>query len=66
MEVATRLGRIIRQHRFKSLDGEQITISAGISTFQDNGVQSCDQLLQRADKAMYQAKAQGKDRVVQA
>ncbi|MEX1360893.1 MAG: hypothetical protein AB1Z51_11265 [Desulfuromonadales bacterium] len=37
-----------------------------MSTFQDNGVQSCDQLLQSADKAMYQAKAQGKDRVVPA
>ena len=59
----SRLFRIIREHRYKSLDGEQVTISAGISTFQDNGVQSCDQLLQLADKAMYLAKLLGKDRI---
>ena len=63
LEMTTRLVRIIREHRYKSLDGEQVTISAGISTFQDNGVQSCDQLLQLADKAMYLAKLLGKDRI---
>ena len=64
--MATRLGSIIREHKFECLDGEQVTISSGTSTFTDNSVQSCDQLVQRADKAMYKAKSQGKNRVSQA
>jgi len=62
LEVANRLGSIIREYQFEGLDGEQITISSGISTFTENNVQSCDQLVQLADKAMYSAKLLGKDR----
>ena len=65
LEVANRLGSIIREYQFEGLDGEQITISSGISTFTENNVQSCDQLVQLADKAMYSAKLLGKDRTSQ-
>lgn len=64
-EMATRLGRMIREHNFASLNGEQVTISTGISTCEDENVESCDRLLQLADKAMYHAKSLGKDRIEQ-
>ena len=66
LEMANRLGSMIREHQFECLDGEQVTISSGTSTFIENNVQSCDQLLQRADEAMYKAKSLGKNRVSQA
>ncbi len=66
LEMANRLGSIIREHKFECLDGEQVTISSGTSTFTENSVQSCDQLVQLADKAMYKAKSLGKNRVSQA
>ena len=65
LKMATRLGQIIREHKFASLEGVQVTISTGVSTFTDNNVQSCDQLVQLADKAMYKAKSSGKDRIAQ-
>jgi diguanylate cyclase (GGDEF)-like protein len=63
--MATRLSQVIRTHKFASLDGHQVTISAGTSTFSDSNVQSCGQLVQRADEAMYKAKSSGKDRISQ-
>ncbi len=66
LQLATRLGSIIRDHRFECLDGEQVTISLGTSTLTGNSAQSCDQLVQLADKAMYKAKLSGKDRISQA
>lgn len=65
LKMATRLGEIIRTHTFASIDGHQVTISTGTSTFKDNNVQSCGQLLKLADKAMYKAKSSGKDRISQ-
>jgi two-component system cell cycle response regulator len=65
LKMATRINQIIRTHTFASLDGHQVTISTGTSTFTDNNVQSCGQFLQLADKAMYKAKSLGKDRISQ-
>jgi len=64
--MASRLGTLIREHKFEVLDGEQVTISSGISTLTGNNIQSCDQLVRLADEAMYKAKSLGKDRVSQA
>lgn len=64
--MANRLGTLIREHTFECLNGENVTISSGTSTFTDNSVQSSDQLVQLADEAMYKAKALGKDRISQA
>jgi diguanylate cyclase (GGDEF)-like protein len=41
---------------------ESITVSIGVSCFPDDGITS-EQLIQAADKALYQAKEQGRDRV---
>ncbi len=65
LEMATRLSSMIREHKFEGLDGEQITISTGTSTFIGKSVQSYGQLVQLADEAMYKAKLQGKDRIMQ-
>ena len=46
-----------------SLEG--LTASIGISTYPDHGV-TLDQLLSSADRAMYSAKHEGRDRSVQA
>ncbi|NJK58524.1 MAG: diguanylate cyclase [Pleurocapsa sp. SU_5_0] len=40
---------------------ESITVSIGVSCFPDDGINS-EQLIQAADKALYQAKEQGRDR----
>ncbi len=66
LKMSTRLGTLIREHKFECLNGEQITVSAGTSTFKDKNVQSPDQLVILADKAMYKAKLLGKDRISQA
>jgi diguanylate cyclase (GGDEF)-like protein len=66
MEMATRLSSLIREYKFKCLDGEQITISSGVSTFVDKNVQSYGQLVQLADEAMYKAKSLGKNCISQA
>jgi two-component system cell cycle response regulator len=57
--MATRMGTLIREHKFKCLDGEQVTVSSGTSTFIDKNIQSPDQLLMLADKAMYKSKLLG-------
>ncbi|MEN9518502.1 MAG: hypothetical protein RLZZ381_1090 [Cyanobacteriota bacterium] len=41
---------------------ESITVSIGVSCFPDDGITS-EQLIQAADKALYQAKEEGRDRV---
>jgi diguanylate cyclase (GGDEF)-like protein/PAS domain S-box-containing protein len=42
---------------------KSITVSIGVSCFPDDGIKS-EQLIQAADRALYQAKKQGRDRVV--
>ncbi|MCD6581400.1 MAG: diguanylate cyclase [Desulfuromusa sp.] len=66
LDVASRLNSVIREHEFKNLEGEQITISSGISTFVGKNIQSFNQLVQLADEAMYTAKIQGKNKISQA
>jgi diguanylate cyclase (GGDEF)-like protein/PAS domain S-box-containing protein len=41
---------------------ESITVSIGVSCFPDDGINN-EQLIRAADQALYQAKAQGRDRV---
>lgn len=65
VDVGKRLCSIIRENQFTSLDGERITISAGISTYSKGNLQSYEQLVKLADQAMYLAKKQGKDQIIQ-
>ncbi len=66
MEMTSRMCAIIRELRFDFMNDQHVTISAGVSTFSPNELQSFEQLVRLADRAMYQAKTEGKDRVVAA
>ncbi len=64
LDLAKRLLEMIRNHSFDELEGDQVTVSIGISTYsKDREVQSAGELVQLADNAMYQAKKGGKARV---
>lgn len=69
VEMATIIAEEIRQ-KIKNLQYEysynfltRITVSIGVAAFPEHTT-SCEDLLQLADRALYQAKAQGRDRVV--
>lgn len=66
-EVAERLRHMIASMQIALPDGQhvQITISIGVSTYQDENT-SIDSMLNLADQALYQAKHQGRNRVVTA
>ncbi|MGL1958730.1 MAG: GGDEF domain-containing protein [Colwellia sp.] len=62
--VAERLNEKISQHYFEGLKSEgNITASTGVSTLQHENC-NFDELLNKADLAMYQAKVQGRNQVV--
>ena len=42
----------------------EISVSIGVATFAEINVNSAEELIQKADKAMYKAKSGGQDRVV--
>ncbi|MGD0883368.1 MAG: diguanylate cyclase [Thermodesulfovibrionales bacterium] len=48
---------------WKNFPREKITVSIGISTFPEDG-QDAKTLIKNADRALYQAKVKGKDRIV--
>ena len=62
-----KIRRQIEIQPFRSLDGEEIhiTISAGAAQFYPKD-KTADELMVRADKALYQAKAAGRNRIVPA
>ena len=63
MELARRISASISAFRYKGMGEEQITISAGISTFPDDGQQTYSKLVDLANQLMYKAKAEGKNRI---
>ena len=66
--VAERIRRAVAEFIFiEEEHPTRITVSAGVATFPSTrGVDSVDELVRAADVALYQAKDQGKDCVVQA
>lgn len=64
MKVAKRLHSKIRTSSFDALQGEGVTASIGVATFENGNMNSIDQLVQLADSAMYKGKRAGKDQVV--
>ncbi len=63
-ELAKRLSSTVRGGRHKGLEGEKITISTGISTFDRGNLADFDQLVDLANRAMREAKRQGKNQIV--
>jgi len=62
--AAERLRWAIANRSFKAYDEVvNMTISVGLSTFPDNA-KTVEELIDTADKALYEAKAQGRNRVV--
>lgn len=68
LAVAETLRQLIAEKPFVDEDGIEVsvTISIGLACFPDLGVDSAERLLQYADTALYQAKEQGRNRVVMA
>jgi two-component system, cell cycle response regulator len=64
LAVADRVWRAVGESPFQ-IDGSprQVTISVGVALFPSRDVTTKDQLLKAADKALYQAKADGRDRI---
>jgi diguanylate cyclase (GGDEF)-like protein len=62
LEVADRIRTRLSDEVF---DGGRITVSVGAAEFPDGG-RSAEALIMSADLALYQAKKEGRDRVVQA
>lgn len=61
---AERLRGYIREHQFKGLRGQRITASFGIACWPVHRINSPDDLINHADKALFMAKSQGRDRIV--
>lgn len=63
--VLKRFQRNISEHDFNPDTGQvsRLTISIGVAVFPDDGVK-CEDLIDKADKALYGAKKSGKDRLV--
>lgn len=66
VELAARISKTIHAKKIEGMDNQTLSTSMGCATFVDNNVPSSDALVKLADDAMYQSKAQGKGRVVQA
>lgn len=62
VQLATDINIAVRNHKFKTYP-KKITISIGVATFNEN-IQKVEALVSRADKALYEAKNQGRDRIV--
>src|SRR5262249_57904753 len=63
-EVAEKLRNTIRSHSPRSgRFGGPLTVSIGVATYPDDA-RGTSALMERADAALYAAKAQGRDRVV--
>jgi diguanylate cyclase (GGDEF)-like protein len=60
-EIRQKIKNLQREYSYNFLTG--ITVSIGVAEFPKH-TNSCDDLLHLADRALYQAKAQGRDQVV--
>ncbi|MGQ9464512.1 MAG: sensor domain-containing diguanylate cyclase [bacterium] len=63
--IAERIRKVIEERPFPAQDGKcfHVTVTLGIATFPEDAL-SRDDLIGRADKAMYEGKMKGRNRVV--
>lgn len=61
IKVAEKLRQIAKTVKIQEFENISFTVSIGVSTF--NKTESLTQVIEKADKAMYLAKKEGKDRV---
>lgn len=64
MTVAEKLRMAVSSRNVASMGDHRITISVGIATIPDRKVDNSDELLGEADRALYLAKEQGRNRVI--
>jgi len=63
-ELATRVAKLVENLAMDKINNEKITTSIGIATCFDKNVQSFEELVKKADAAMYQSKESGKGKVI--
>lgn len=63
--IAERLRKTVEQHKFKSEDLIlNVTISIGVASYYHPDIQDAKTLIECADKALYRAKEEGRNRVI--
>jgi diguanylate cyclase (GGDEF)-like protein len=60
---ARRIIGAVADHVFAGIGGDKLTLSIGIADLSSTGVDSPDKLVRAADRALYEAKAKGRNRV---
>jgi len=63
LSVAKKLKSLVRNSKFTSVERE-ITVSIGIASMPDDGINAVDDILKIADDFLYEAKNSGRDRII--
>jgi diguanylate cyclase (GGDEF)-like protein len=66
LKAAERMRKAVAAFTFSGINGRKVTVSIGVAGLPAASVDSPDKLIHAADLAMYDAKKQGRDRVVSA
>jgi len=62
--IADRIRSFLDQHKFEKDDHTaKVTLSQGLDTYSGDDTVTCDQFLKNADKALFEAKQRGKNRI---
>ena len=60
---ASRLVKVISEHRFHGISGKQITVSIGFASAPDPSMDAGEKLINASDFALYAAKKKGRNRI---
>ena len=61
--MAEKIRKAIEDYRFDGVD-RPVTVSIGVSCYPSEGIEGLEDLVRRADEALYEAKRAGKNRVI--